>query len=371
MSVHRLLAIARKEFHHITRDVRTLFLVTITPAFLLVILAYVFSFDVEHFNLIVLDQDRSDVSRQYVADLIGDGAFNLLGYVDSYAEIDDWLVTGRAKLALVIPRGTAADLQAQRSPVVQAVIDGVDSIAGGQAIMQLEARTRLFSLTLLPPIKRPASGVIDTRGLAWYNPSLKSVQSMVPGLIAVVLTMPALALALALTREKEIGSFEGLASTPMRGPEYLFGKMITYVGFGLVSMILVLIVASLWFRVPFRGTLPDLLIVTICYLVAIFGVSMLVANFMKSQQAAMLVMIMVFFIPSFFLAGLILPVDTSSIVTRSVGAALPATHFITISRGVFLKGLGVVDLWPPLSALLLIGGVTVTLSLVLFRKRIG
>ncbi|HEY4721994.1 MAG TPA: ABC transporter permease, partial [Anaerolineae bacterium] len=109
MSVHRLLAIARKEFHHITRDVRTLFLVTITPAFLLIVLAYVFSFDVEQFNLIVLDQDRSDVSRQYVSDLLGDGTFNLLGYVDSYAEIDDWLVTGRAKLALVIPRGTAAD----------------------------------------------------------------------------------------------------------------------------------------------------------------------------------------------------------------------------------------------------------------------
>lgn len=144
MSLNRLFAMARKEFHHVTRDARTLLLVTIAPAFLLVMLAYVFAFDVEHFDLIVFDQDRSELSRRYIADLTGDGTFALQAYVDHYDEIDEWLQTGQAKVAIVIPPGLAADLQAHRPANVQAVIDGVDSLAGGQTVTQLEARTRIF-----------------------------------------------------------------------------------------------------------------------------------------------------------------------------------------------------------------------------------
>lgn len=371
MSLHRLFAMARKEFHHVTRDMRTLLLVTIAPAFLLVMLAYVFAFDVEHFDLIVFDQDRSELSRRYIADLAGDGTFALQAYVNGYDEIDDWLQTGRAKVAIVIPPGLAADLQAHRPASVQAVIDGVDSLAGGQTIAQLEARTRIFSLNLLPVIKSQPAGRIEARNLAWYNPSIKSLNSMVPGLVAVVLTMPALAFAISLTREKELGSFEGLASTPIRGLEYLIGKMITYIGFGLLSMIPLMMVTTFWFHIPFRGSLVVLVAVTIVYYLATCGVSMLVANFVKSQQAAMLFMILLFFIPSFFLSGLILPIDTSSPITRLSGEFLPATHFIVIARGVFLKGLDLVEMRAPLTTLTVVGAAGLVLSLVIFRKRIS
>ncbi len=370
MSLPRLLAMARKEFHHVTRDVRALLLVTIAPAFLLVMLAYVFSFDVDHFNLIVFDQDRSDVSRGYIADLTGDGTFQLLAYVNSYADIDAWLQAGSAKLAIVIPPGLAADLQAHRPANVQAVIDGVDSLTGAQTVTQVEARTRLFSIHLLPMIKADPAGTIEARNLAWYNPSIKSLFSIVPGLIAVVLTMPALAFAISLTREKELGSFEGLASTPIRGLEYLVGKMITYVGFGLLSLIPILLVTTFWFHIPFRGNWLILISVTVIYYLACFGVSMLVANFAKSQQAAMLFMILLFFIPSFFLSGLILPIDTSSAVTRIAGELLPATHYIVIARGVFLKGLDLAAMQTPLTTLSMIGLAGLIVSLITFRKRI-
>jgi hypothetical protein len=220
VSRHRLFAIARKEFHHVTRDARMLFLVTITPAFLLVTLAYVFSFDAEHFNLIVLDQDRSSLSRQYLADLASDGTFRILGYVEDYEEIDAWLQTGRANAAIVIPPGTAAAVRAGQAAPVQAILDGVDAIAASQTLGQLQARTRAYALTLLPPAGTSALARLDVRSRALYNPPLKSLNSMVPGLAAVVLYMPALALALALTREKELGSFEGLSATPVRGLEY-------------------------------------------------------------------------------------------------------------------------------------------------------
>ena len=371
MSLHRLFAIARKEFHHITRDIRTLFLVTIAPAFLLLMLANVFSFDVDHFTLIVLDLDKTDLSQRYVADLTSDGTFRLTAYVQSYADIDAWLQTSQAEAALIIPRGTQAALQANRPAPVQAIIDGVDSIVGSQTLTQLEARTRAFSLQLTPIDLAVVPGAIDVRGLTWFNLALKSLYSMVPGLIAVVLIMPALALALALTREKELGSFESLVATPMRGLEYLFGKTFAYMLFGLASTIPVWLIATLWFHVPFRGSLLTFLALGAGYLLATFGVSMVVANFVKNQQAAMMVMILMFFVPSFFLAGLILPVDTSSVMTRLTSFSLPATHFIAITRGVFLKGLGIEDLLAPASALLAIGFATTTLSIVLFRKRIN
>ncbi len=152
MSLRRLITVARKEFHHVTRDPRTLFLVTIAPAILLVMLAYVFSFDSERVNLIVLDQDKSALSRQYIADLTSDGTFRVLAYVDRQDEIDEWLKAGRAHLALVIPPGTDAALQARQSASIQAILDGVDIIAAGQTLGQLNARTSLYSVSLLPTL---------------------------------------------------------------------------------------------------------------------------------------------------------------------------------------------------------------------------
>jgi ABC-2 type transport system permease protein len=368
MSRHRLFTIARKEFHHVTRDVRTLFLVTIAPAFLLFTLAYVFSMDADHFNLIVLDQDRTELSRQLVADLTSDDTFHVVAYVERQGEIDAWLQAGRAHVALVIPPGTDAALRAFRPAPVQAILDGVDSIAASQALGQLNARTSAFALTLLPQVNGPALETIDVRGVVWYNPPLKSLNSMVPGLMALVLTMPALAFALSLSREKELGSFEGLASTPIHGLDYILGKMITYIGFGLLSTLPMILVATLWFRVPMRGSLITFLALATCYFFASSGLSVLVANFVKSQQTAMLVVILVFFVPSFFLAGLILPVDTSSLFSSVTAFVLPATHFIVIARGVFLKGLSIGDLVSPTLTLLVMGGGTLVLGLALFRK---
>ncbi len=371
MSLKRLVAIARKEFHHITRDLRTLLLVLIAPAFLLMMLAYVFAFDVDKFTVVVLDQDRTDVSRRYISDLTGDGTFQVAAYLEAYDEIERVMQAGRARVAIVIPHGTTDNLQAGRPAEVQAVIDGVDSIAGQQAAAQLETRSRLFSLKMLPATSSSPRGFIDIRTLAWYNPSIKSLNSMVPGLIGVVLIMPALALALAFARERELGSFEGLASTPIRGYEYLIGKMLTYLVFGMLSMVPIVIAALAWFRVPLRSPVFELAVVTLIYFFATFGLAMLTVNFVKSQQAAMLIMILVFFIPSFFLTGLIVPLDTSSPVMAVISGILPATHYVVLARGVFLKGLPLAEFSGPIAILLVIGVVTLAASLAVFKKRIS
>jgi ABC-2 type transport system permease protein len=370
MSIRRTLAVARKEFFHIFRDLRTIFLVTVSPAFLLLTLSYIFAWDVQQTDLAVWDLDKSSLSRQYVAVLTADGDFRVRARAASYEELNRLLEAGQVDGGLVIPPGFEAGLRASRQVQVQAVIDGADPITANQAAFALSQRTAAFAARFDAQLPVVVSG-LDLRGEAWYNATLKSLVSMVPGLTAVVLCMPALALALALAREKETGSFETLIASPIRGSEYLIGKLIAYAASGLVSVLLVWLVAVLYFRVPFRGNLLLYLLMGINYLLASMGFSLLIANFVRSQQTAMFLVLMIFFVPSFFVTGLITPVETGHVGSQLVACALPATHFITISRGMFLKGLGLEPLG--LRSLILagmaLGGLVV--SLLLFHKRLG
>ena len=188
-------------------------------------------------------------------------------------------------------------------------------------------------------------------------------------MIAVILCMPALALALALARERETGSFENIITTPVRGSEYLLGKLLAYEISGMVSVVLAWLVAILWFHVPFRGDFLGFLLLAANYLIASMGISMVVATFVRNQQTAMFLILMVFFVPSFFIAGLIVPVADEP-VARTMAYGLPTTHFIKICRSVFLKGLGPFALWKPASFLLGTGFAAQAFSLALFEKKL-
>lgn len=371
MSLRRTLAIAGKEFRHIARDLRLLLLVTISPAFLLLILAYVFSFDIKMVSLAVMDLDKSRLSRQYIFTLTNDGDFRVVAYAADYKRIDSLLLRGDVDLALVIPPGFGDTvLEGQHAPL-QAIVDGVDPISASQAIGELAARTRTFALQLRPPPPQALVAPLEIRSRAWYNPSLKSLISMVPGLMAVVLCVPALAVALAVTREKEMGSFEKLIVTPVLGLEYVLGKLAAYVASGLVSLLLTTLVAVLWFHVPLQGSFLSLLLLAVDYFWASMGLSLFVANFTSNQQTAFVIVLFVFFVPSFFVSGLILPVDTDSWAGQVTAYSLPTTHFITICRNIFLKGSEVGDLRQPILALASLGSTAVTLSVLLFKKRIA
>lgn len=371
MSVRRTLAIARKEFHHITRDLRIFFLVTISPAFLLLTLSYVFAFDVEHVTLGVMDLDKSPLSRQYVSALTGDGELEVRIYADDYGVFDAPLLRGEIEAALVIPPDFSQRLLGGRSTSVQAIVDGADSIVGGQTLGNLGARTKAFAASLRPANAERPAPQLDMESRAWYNANLESLLGMVPGLMAIVLCMPALAIALALTREKEVGTLEGLIASPILGPEYLVGKLAPYVLSGLVSVGLAWLVAVSWFRVPFRGNILVFLLLSCDYLVASMALGILVATFVSSQQTAMFIVLMIFFVPSFFLSGLTFPVNTESLGSQLVAYSLPSTHFITIARAVFLKGLGLTELGPPALSLAGIAIAALILSVLLTKKKIA
>jgi ABC-2 type transport system permease protein len=372
-SWRRALAIMWKEVRHIIRDPQALFQVTLQPAVMLITLAYMFTLDIERFPLAVLDQDRTTLSREYVAALTSDGTFQLLQRPNNLQEADTLLVKGWVRAVVTIPVGFMDDLKARRSVAVQALIDGTDPNAGGQALAQLDARTEAFGASYLSGGMPAASQVqpINVRTRVWYNPTLKALYSMVPGLIAVVMNTPCFAIAASVTREREMGTLEGLIVTPLRNSELLVGKFLPYAASGLLSTVLTTAVAMFWFRVPFRGNFSLFMLLSVGFLLGSLGLSLLIANFLKSQQAAMVAMFLVFFMPSFFLGGLMRPVDRTSLVAQIQALVLPTTHYITISRGVFLKGVGLADLWKPTLALGGIGAVAFILSIALFKRKLS
>ena len=371
MSLRRMVTIVRKEILHIVRDVRNFFLVTVSPAFLLFLLAYIFSFDVGQLSMAVMDLDRSSLSRRYLDSLTSDQDLVVQYMVDDYEEIHPLLVEGKVEAALVIPPGFSEAIQAGRPAPVQAIVDGADPFAGSEAIGSLQARSSVFVISRDAAGDLQESEPVQVRSQAWYIAGLGSLLSMVPGLMAIVLIRPTMALALALTREKESGTLEGLMATPISGLEYLAGKLLAYLGTGLISTVLAMLVAILWFQVPFRGNLTTYLLLTAAYYLACMGAAVVIAGLVKSQQTAMFVVLIIFIVPSFFLAGLISPVSTSSPAAMLVSYALPSTHFVEISRAVFLKGLGPGFLLRPGLSLLGMGLGAVIIGLKLFKKKVG
>jgi ABC-2 type transport system permease protein len=205
----------------------------------------------------------------------------------------------------------------------------------------------------------------------WYNPTLRSQYSMVPALIAIVLIMPAMATALGATRERQTGTFETLVTTPIKGTEYLMGKLAAYMSTGLAGTLLALAVAVFWFGVPFRGSLLLYLLLTADYFLAMMGACLFVSNFTNSQQTATVVILLAFFMPSFFQSGLWLPVDTSSPVSTLSSYMLPSTHFMTISRWIALRASGPDVLWREVLMLVGMGLSSLAASVFLFKKKVG
>jgi ABC-2 type transport system permease protein len=367
-SLSRVSSVCLKEFRHIRRDPRILLLVVLSPAIMLVAFGYLFSFEVKGLHLAVLDQDRSPVSRAFVAALLSDGELDLVGAPADGAAIDDLILRGAVDIALVIPPGLEAGVGRGDQVLVQAIVDGSDPVAAGQNMANLAARTAAFSKGLRLGGNVAPAPLLDVRAQSLYNPELKSVISMVPGLLAIVLIVPALAIVISITREKETGSFEGLVSTPVQGAEYILGKLAAYIFFSFLSAAVAFLVAVLWFRVPFVGDLAAFGALTVLYLLATMGFAILVATFVSSQQAAMLIVLLIFFVPSFFLTGLITPVNPDSLQAQITSMVLPATHYVTISRGMFLKGVGVLELAEPAAWLGCMALATVAASIVVFRK---
>ena len=377
MSIRHIIAITRKEFHHIIRDRSTLILVVFTPMVTLLLMAYALTVELQHIPIAVLDYDRSATSRAFVQQITAGNDLDLYAQVGSIEEIETLLMHGEVKAALVIDPNFSRDLLAMRGMPMQMIIDGTEPESGGFAVDHIASRAEQFANEALATqmqnmgLTEASLAPLDVRIRTWYNPGLKPRNDIIPGLISMVLGFPALSVALALAHEREHGTMEQLMATPVGRAELLLGKMIPYIIAGLVNVVFLPIFAIWWFDVPFNGSFPLFFGLSIIFLFAVLSMGIIIGVFMKSQAAAMGVSFLMIFFPGFFLTGIFFPIVSMPEIMRLESLEMPGTHYAIITRGIFLTGVGMDVLWPYAVMLLLLGFVFTGVAALFFKKKLG
>jgi ABC-2 type transport system permease protein len=379
MNLLRTWAVVRKEARHIMRDRRSFFLVTVSPAFLLLVMAYTFMVDIKNVAVAVMDRDGTPLSRRYLAGMGGTGDVLVRYVADDYGDLERWLMTSQAKAAIVVPPGFEASLRAGREAQIQVLVEGTEPTTANTAMQHIGGYTQQFALEMASEFAARAGLAVEDAALApislrmrtWYNPTLKAVIGFLPALIAMVMGMPAVTTTLALTREKEHGTLEQLIVTPIRRSELLVGKLIPYVLSGLLGVLLCVILAVYWFGSPFEGSFALYLVLSIDFLLASLAIALVMSVFVKTQQAAQLGAMLVFFFPGFFLSGIFYPLVSMQPLMKMEAYMVPTTHYVLISRGIFLKGQALETLWPYALALLAMGLLFLALAILLFKKKLS
>jgi len=377
MSFRHLWAVTRKEIQHIFRDRTTFILVLITPTVVLLLMTYTLAVNIEHVPLVVLDYDQSPTSRAFIQRITAGEDLDLYAQVDSIAEIEDMLIQGQVKAAVIISPGFSRDLLSLRGIDLQVIIDGTEPESGGFAVEHIGWRAEAFANEILADqfqiqgIPLESLQPIDLRVQAWFNPGLKPIIDLVPGLISIVLGFPALTVALTLAREHEHSTMEQLLVSPIKRTDLLLGKIFPYILVGLLNVMLIPIFAILWFGVPFQGNFLIFLALSAIFLFAELSMGMVIGVFMKSQSAALAMSFLVVMFPGFFLTGIFFPITAMPEIARLESLFLPGTHYAIITRGVFLTGIGLETLWPNAVMLLIIGTAFILISALFFKKRLA
>ena len=355
----RIRVLLRKEFLQTLRNPRTRILLVVPPVMQLLIFGFAANLDVENARIGFLDRDRTPQSRSLRAAFAGTRYFDVLPDLDREEDVQHVLDSGEALAVVRILPGFARDIARGETATVQILVDGTNS--NNASIVSGYANRVVSEFGM----GRRAS-LAETR--VWFNPELKSRYYFIPGVVMNILTIITMMLtALALVREREIGTMEQLMVSPLRPVELILGKTIPFVAIGFAQFFLILGVARLVFGVPFRGSLLLLTFAAALYLLTTLGSGVLISTISKTQQQAVLT-VFLYFMPVFMFSGFTFPVRNMPDAVRWIATINPQRYFIDILRGVFLKGSGIDVLWPPMLALAAIGFIVLGASVLRFRK---
>jgi len=356
----RLLALARKESIQLRRDPRSLAMAFVLPVVLVLLFGYAISFDVDHIPLAVHDGDHSVQSRALVDAFRASGSFDLVATLARQGQADEVLTTGRALMVLNIPPGYGAAIVSGEPATVQALVDGSDANTAAIAVNYAEATSRGTTAALIVPEIR-----------VWYNETLDSRLTIVPGLVAVIMMIIAAMLtSLTLSREWERGTMEQLAATPVHPLEVILGKLLPYLAIGLFDMAVTVVLGLVIFEVPFRGSYFHLLLASVFFLVGGLGLGIFVSAVLRSQLLATQVSMLVTYLPGFLLSGFAFDIANMPAPLQAISYLVPARYFITITRGIFLKGVGPSVFWRDGIAMAAYAIIGLALAARAFRKTI-
>ena len=357
-----------KEFVQMKRDRFTLALMVGMPAIQLIVFGFAIRTDVRNLPTVVLDESRTSESRALVAGMENTGNFRIIGAVQGRAELEDRIQSGQARAAIVVPPDYARDLKRGRGAQAQVIVDAADPMASSAALSgaSLAAQVRVLELSGAAGRAPP----LEVRVRPWYNPALRSEMYIVPGLIGVLLSLTMiLVTSLAVTRERERGTLEQLIVTPIDKLSMMLGKVIPFVLVGYVQMTIVLILGSLLFRVPVRGSLVTLYALTLLFVFASLGLGLFVSTVARTQAQAMQLSFMLL-LPNILLSGFMFPREAMPKVMQVLSSALPLTYYLRVLRGVLLKGVGLQHLWLEGAVLALFATVILGMSVFRFSKTI-
>jgi ABC-2 type transport system permease protein len=370
----RVLHLMRKELLELRDDPRLFGIVILAPIIQLTVLGYAATTDVKDIPIVIVDTDRSTSSRALVHRFEASQNFKIVGMPGSTDEIDRYLDSGDAWMALSIPPDYGRKIQGAGSTTLQIVADGTDSnstgVAMGYAQTLIGGYVQDVVAAALPGV--PAGGLVRPAIQVWFNPRLESRDFMIPGIVALLLLVITTNLsAMAIVREKEIGTLEQLNVTPLARWELITGKLVPYAFIGIIDVVLVLIVAIYWFEVPMLGSLTLLFGMCLIYLLSTLGLGLFVSTISQTQQQAMMTTIFFFLTPMMYLSGFVFPIENMPQWIQPLTYLIPLRYFLEILRGIFLKGVGLEILWPQALALLAWGLAVLTLATLRSSKRLA
>jgi len=358
-----------KELVQLRRDRFTLGMMLGVPAIQLALFGYAIQTDVRHLPTVVLDESATPESRRLVETMHNSGNFDVIEHVRSRAELADRIESGRASAGLVIPPGYMRDLKRGRTAQAQVVVDAADPLASSAALSgaALAGRARGDALTAAHG-RRPEP--LDVRVRPWYNPGLRSAVYIVPGIIGVILSLTlVLITSMSIVRERERGTLEQLVVTPIDKTSLMVGKILPFLMIGYVQITVILVLGRLLFDVPMRGSLPLLYLLSFAFIVASLALGLLMSTLVRTQVQAMQLGFL-FLLPNILLSGFMFPRQAMPPLAQWLGATLPLTYFLTILRGVLLKGVGLAHLWVPSLVLVGFAVALVALSVLRFHKTV-
>ena len=366
-----------KEFIEVFRDPRMRALIFVVPVLQLFIFGYAANTDVRNISTAVYDLDNTVSSRELVSRFVKSGYFNVVQYISSDAGERQLLDEGKVQVVLHMDYGFEGDLVAGRPAPFQMIVDGTDSNTAGIVLGYSNTIVHRFSQDILSQrilrlhgdVHMPGQVVLKTR--TWFNENLESRTYFVPGVIALMITLLTLLLtSLAIVREKEIGTMEQIMVTPIRPVEFVLGKTVPFALISFVDLALVAFVGVFWFEIPVRGNFGLLVFAMSIYLMSTLGIGLLISTVSQTQQQAMMSTFF-FFMPAVLLSGFMFPIANMPVVVQWLTYLNPMRYVMVILRGIFLKGVGLNILWPQITALAVMGTVTLVLASRRFKKTLA
>jgi ABC-2 type transport system permease protein len=364
-----------KELRQVTRDPNMLRVIFVVPMIQLLVLGYAITTDIKNLNILICDFDGSAISRDLIERFSHTEYFAQVTEDCKAGDIERHLFAGKAIIALIIPKNFGQDLETRRQPEIQILLDGQNSNTAAVALgycnrilLQFMQDTLRNAASRQPVIARSVK-MITPVSRAWYNPELKSVYYMIPGIISILLTIITMLLtSLAIVKEKEIGTLEQLMVTPLTSIQIIAGKTIPFAILGFIEMSVAMTFGVLWFKVPIVGSLPVLALLSATFILTSLGLGIFISTIVNTQQQALF--LSWFFLVSFILlSGFFYPIENMPVWVRVITYGNPLRYFIEILRELFLKGAGLALLWPELCCLLGMGASIFTLAALRFHKR--